>query len=209
MELENPGGYPAALLGDVRVNFFHYASFAEGAARWEERKRKINWTRLVLIATDRGSCDYETLMRFDRLPCPYKVIFTHRSCPEISSAVYIKGFENCGQVGILTDFKRGLLMRRYLDALTMWAFSTASSNSRSANALFPPDKVENTADKAQTPVASQAEENQKAPLVPCAALPVVPHRLPEDLIAPEPPAHLSLLPKGRRIPRAEHTPEQE
>ncbi|WP_307819269.1 DUF1919 domain-containing protein [Oscillibacter sp. CU971] len=115
VELENPGGYPAALLGDVRVNFFHYASFAEGAARWEERKRKINWTRLVLIAADRGSCDYETLMRFDRLPCPYKVIFTHRSCPEISSAVYIKGFENCGQVGILTDFKPGLLMRRYLD----------------------------------------------------------------------------------------------
>ncbi len=54
-------------------------------------------------------------MHFDRLSCPYKVNFTHGSYLEISSAVYIKEFENCGQVGILTDFKPGLLMRRYLD----------------------------------------------------------------------------------------------
>lgn len=27
------------------------------------------------MSTDRGDCDYETLQRFDRLPCPYKELF--------------------------------------------------------------------------------------------------------------------------------------
>lgn len=115
VEMENPGGYPVALLGDVRVNFAHYASFEEGAAKWEERRRKINWDCLVLMATDRGSCDYETLRLFYALPCPNKILFTHRPCPEFSSTRYIRGFEDREEVGILTDFKPGRLKRRYLD----------------------------------------------------------------------------------------------
>lgn len=113
--LENPGGCPAARVGDVRVNFVHYASFEEGAAKWEERKRKINYDRLILMATDRGGCDYEALRRFDRLPCPHKVVFTHRPYPEFSSARCIRGFEDRGEVGVLTNFKPGRLKRRYLD----------------------------------------------------------------------------------------------
>lgn len=115
VEVKNTGGCPAALLGDIRVNFAHYASFEEGEAKWEERKRKINWDRLVLMATDRGACDYEALGRFDGLLCPYKVIFTRKPYPEFSSARFIRGFEDREEVGILTDFKPGLLMRRYLD----------------------------------------------------------------------------------------------
>jgi uncharacterized protein (DUF1919 family) len=67
------------------------------------------------MSTDRGDCDYETLQRFDRLPCLYKVLFTHRPYPELSSACFIKGFENQETVGILTDFKPGPSKRRYLD----------------------------------------------------------------------------------------------
>lgn len=114
-ELENPGGCPAACLGDIRVNFVHYASFEEGAAKWEERKRKINYDRLILMATDRNGCDYEILRRFDQLPYPHKVVFTHRPYPELPSARYIRGFEDQGEVGVLTNFKPGRLKRRYMD----------------------------------------------------------------------------------------------
>ena len=121
-ERENPGGCPTALLGDVRVNFHHYASFEEASAKWEERKRKINWDRLILMATDRDGCDYETLRRFDRLSYPHKLVFTHRPYPELDSACYIRGFEERGEVGVLTNFKPGPLKRRYLDAFDYVGF---------------------------------------------------------------------------------------
>lgn len=122
VEIKDPGPCPAALLGDIRVNFVHYAAFEEGAAKWEERKRKINWDRIVLMGTDRDGCDYETLRRFDQLPWPNKVMFTHRPYPEFPSACYIKGFEERGEVGVLTDFKPGIRKRRFVDAFDYVAF---------------------------------------------------------------------------------------
>ncbi len=122
VEIQEPGPCPAGLLGDVRVNFVHYASFEEGAGKWEERKRKINWDRLVLMGTDQGNCDYETLQRFDRLSWPNKLVFTHRPYSEFSSACYIKGFEEQDEVGVLTNFKPGFRKRRFLDDFDYVAF---------------------------------------------------------------------------------------
>ena len=34
---------PVGLLGDIKIHFIHYKSFAEGAAKWEERKQRIYW----------------------------------------------------------------------------------------------------------------------------------------------------------------------
>ena len=45
--------WPAGLLGDIQVNFVHYASFAEAVERWEERKKRINWDRIVLVGAER------------------------------------------------------------------------------------------------------------------------------------------------------------
>ena len=35
--------------------------------------------------------------------------------PEFSSACYIKGFEEKEELGVLINFKQGILRRRYLD----------------------------------------------------------------------------------------------
>lgn len=116
VELPNPGGCPTALLEDIQVNFIHYNSFEEASEKWEERKRKINWDRLVLVTTDRDGCDYETIRRFDQLPYPHKVIFTHKPYPEFPSACYMSGFEDQEQVGVLTNFRPGFWKRRYMDS---------------------------------------------------------------------------------------------
>lgn len=44
-----------------------------------------------------------------------KVIFTNKEYPEFKSAYCIKGFEKQKEVGILVDYKRQILKRRYLD----------------------------------------------------------------------------------------------
>ncbi len=122
VEIPEPGPCPAGMLGDVRVNFVHYASFREGVQKWEERKRKSNWDKMILIATDRGISDSEVLERFDRLEYPYKILFTHVPHPELGCAVYMPGFEDREEVGVLTNFRPGILRRRYLDGFDYVGF---------------------------------------------------------------------------------------
>lgn len=106
---------PVGLLGDVKVNFVHYATFEEGGQKWNERKRRINWDNIFIVGTEKGDCTYETIKRFDQLPYKNKVILTHIEYPEIRSAYCIKGFEDQCELGTTTNFKDQFLRRRYLD----------------------------------------------------------------------------------------------
>ena len=107
--------YPCGMIGDVEIRFNHYKTFEEAAAKWEERKKRIDWDNLFVIGVDRDDCTYDSIKRFDALPYPNKVIFTHKPYPEFKSACYLNGFEDETCVGILTSFKEQFLVRRYMD----------------------------------------------------------------------------------------------
>ena len=115
VELKEDYGYPAGMLGDIRINFVHYESFEEAIRKWNERKKRIKWDNLFVIGTQKQGCTYGTLQRFDRLPYRNKVIFTHLEYPEIKSSYYIKGFEGESEIGNLLEFKNQFLKRRYLN----------------------------------------------------------------------------------------------
>lgn len=107
--------YPCGMLGNIEIRFNHYKTFEEAAAKWEERKQRINWDNLYIIAIDGDNCTEESLHRFDNLPFKHKVIFTHLPRPDIRSAFYLKGFEDQPGVGVALYFKKQFLIRRYLD----------------------------------------------------------------------------------------------
>lgn len=107
--------YPTGLLGDIEIRFNHYKTFEEAVNKWEERKQRIDWNNLFIMAIDGDGCTYESLQRFDNLPYKNKVIFTHVPYPEFKSAYYIQGFEKNDGVGVLLYFKKKFLIRRYLD----------------------------------------------------------------------------------------------
>lgn len=121
--------YPTGLLGDIEILFVHYKSYEEGKQIWEERKKRINWDNLFFVGTARGDlCTYDTIKRFDQLPYENKVIFTNKEYPEFQSAYCIKGFEKQKEVGILVDYKRQILQRRYLDDFDYVSFLNAGKN---------------------------------------------------------------------------------
>lgn len=107
--------YPTGMLGDIEIRFNHYKTFDEAVAKWEERKRRINWDNLFILGIDGDNCTYDSLKRFDALPYKNKVIFTHIPYPEIKSSYYIRGFESDEGVGVLLYLKKQFLVRRYLD----------------------------------------------------------------------------------------------
>lgn len=106
---------PRALLGDIPINFVHYASFEEGKRKWDERKQRLHWDNLFVMGTEREDCDYEALQRFDRLPYPHKAVLTRVEYLEFSSAYHIPGFEGQGELGAVTNFKPQFFLRRYMD----------------------------------------------------------------------------------------------
>ena len=114
-EIKSDKPYPVGKLGDIFVYFMHYSSFEDAKEKWNERKRRVNKDNLFLMYTDKNGCTEDHLKAFEALPYEHKVVFTHTPRPEIKSSYYIKGFEDDGEVGILSNFKPGFLRRRYLD----------------------------------------------------------------------------------------------
>ena len=114
--------YPCGMIGDVEVRFNHYKTFEEAAAKWESRKKRIDWNNLFVIGIDGDSCTYETLRRFDALPYKNKVIFTHKPYPEFPSARYISGFEDQPGVYHITDFTGEKRIRRHMDQFDYISF---------------------------------------------------------------------------------------
>lgn len=114
-EEQSPLEYPVARLGDIRIYFVHYESKEEAVRKWNTRKERIDWDNLFIIGCEKDGCTYETLREFDSLPYERKVIFTKADYAEFSSAFYIEGFEECQELGTITNFKKQFLKRRYLD----------------------------------------------------------------------------------------------
>lgn len=106
--------YPIGMLDDIEVHFMHYKTFEEAVKYWEKRIKRVNFENLFFVMTDRDGCTYEQIKTFDELPYKNKVIFTHKKYHEFTSSFYIKGFEDKGEVGILSNFRKYSL-KRYLD----------------------------------------------------------------------------------------------
>ena len=114
--------YPCGMVGDVEIRFNHYKTIEEAAAKWDERKKRIDWDNLFIFGIDGDGCTYESMQRFDSLPYKNKVIFTHKPYPEFTSAYYLQGFEDRDGVYRPTDFKDQFLIRRYMDQFDYISF---------------------------------------------------------------------------------------
>lgn len=106
--------YPVGLLGDIKIYFQHYASFDEAKKKWDERKVRMDLENPFVLFSDRDGCTEENLRAFERLPYENKVVFVHEKRPDLSSAVYIKGFEREPCVGACMNLMKGSV-RKYYD----------------------------------------------------------------------------------------------
>ena len=69
---EAPDGYPLLSLADISLNMMHYKTPEDALAKWNERKHRINWYNLAVIASFN---EEEFLEQFDALPYGKKICF--------------------------------------------------------------------------------------------------------------------------------------
>ena len=115
VEVKSSLPFPVGRVEDITVYFMHYSSFDDAKEKWIVRSARADLNHFYVMMTDRNGCTEADVLAFDALPIKHKVIFTHKPYPEIKSAFYIPGFENNGEVGVLSDWKPGFWKRRWLD----------------------------------------------------------------------------------------------
>lgn len=110
--------YPVGMLGDVEIHFMHYATCQEAKATWDRRKQRINYDRILVLATDRDGFDEAVYEQWKQIPYP-KVLFTANSRLS-EDAVYYPEYEADGQVGdLISDrsFYRDELLIRKINSI--------------------------------------------------------------------------------------------
>ncbi len=107
--------YPVGNLGGLRIDFMHYATFADAKSKWDERKQRINYDDLYYMLTEREGCSLDDLKQFDALPLEHKVVFTHRKYPTIQSSFYLPGFKKQGEVRLSMHYPKPYSIKRYVD----------------------------------------------------------------------------------------------
>lgn len=107
--------WPVGMLGDVRIEFMHYASCEEAEAAWARRAERIRYDRIAIVGTDRDGFDDEAFALWQTIPHP-KVLFTANSAyAQHEDSVYLPRFSENGAIADLIPgrafYKSGKLVR--------------------------------------------------------------------------------------------------
>lgn len=99
-ELEMSWGetYPIGKLADIELHFVHYETCEQAQSAWERRKKRVDFSKIVVLSTDRDGFDGEIFEKWKQIPYP-KLLFTARK--EFASdadSVYFPEYEQDGCV---------------------------------------------------------------------------------------------------------------
>ncbi len=72
--------YPVGHLGDIEIHFIHYTLEEDVIGKWNERKTRIHWDKLLFVLCERDGCTVADLKEFDELPVN-KLMFTAKKYP--------------------------------------------------------------------------------------------------------------------------------
>lgn len=67
--------YPIGYLKDIEIHFIHYSLSEAVIDKWNQRKKRINYNKLLFVLSERDNCTLNDMKEFDELPVK-KIIFT-------------------------------------------------------------------------------------------------------------------------------------
>jgi uncharacterized protein (DUF1919 family) len=129
--------YPIGVIGDdVEVQFLHYPTCEEAAAKWQRRAARIHWDKLrVKMGWHEHPQIDELLQEFDALPFDAKLIVAPVTIAETRSCVALRDFSTDGTqqywrahraFDVAAWLDRGEVRRatwgRALDAVLYWHY---------------------------------------------------------------------------------------
>ncbi len=93
---------PIGKIDDIEIMFLHYGSESEAFEKWERRKKRINWNKIIYKFSDQNMCTYEHLKKFNDFEAQNKICFSTRKYKDLNT-IQIKKYKNSENV--LDDIK--------------------------------------------------------------------------------------------------------
>lgn len=81
-------------LGKLRVIFRHYDDIQTAKSKWEERKERILWDKIFIIATDRDGFDDECFERFKKIKYPKALVTRNPKWKDQEFCIYLEQYRN-------------------------------------------------------------------------------------------------------------------
>lgn len=73
----------------VEIHFLHYHSEQEAMMHWNERKKRINWNKILYKFNDQNLCTEKHLKCFAEMPLEHKICFTSKKY-DLADTYFIK-----------------------------------------------------------------------------------------------------------------------
>lgn len=107
----------------VYIHFMHYASFEEAKAKWDERKKRIDYSNLYIIMMISKGLTNEYLKKFEALPYEHKLLIAHNNKFSSNNMVTHKVFTKKGyKDGMILNYKSKFSVRRHMDEIDYVSF---------------------------------------------------------------------------------------
>ena len=121
IELKTDYKYPVAVLDDIKLYFTHYKSFKEAVDKWNTRKKRINFNKIVLIMTDANDFSEDLMIEAEKIPYK-KIMFTHKKIDsQLDFLYYLKSDKN----GFFHSYRSIVSIRRFYDDFDFVSFFNA------------------------------------------------------------------------------------
>lgn len=78
-------------LDDVEIVFLHYNSFQEAKEKWDRRKKRVNFDKLIVKFNDQNLCNDMLIKEFCELPYKNKICFVAEALP-YKECVFLKKY---------------------------------------------------------------------------------------------------------------------
>lgn len=76
---------PIGKLDDIEIMFLHYTTFKEAKEKWNRRKQRINYDKIIYKFCEQNLCTYEHLKKFNDFDARNKICFTYNKYPELNT----------------------------------------------------------------------------------------------------------------------------
>lgn len=100
---------PIGKIDDLEIMFLHYKNEDEAKEKWNRRKERINWNKIIYKFSDQNMCTYKHLQQFNEFNAKNKICFTTRKYENLDT-IQIKEFEKYENV--VDDIKK---YKKYFD----------------------------------------------------------------------------------------------
>ncbi len=107
----------------IRIDFMHYKSFEEAKQKWEERKRRVDFSNLYIVQVVPKGLTQEYVNSFSSLPYKHKLLVTHENNFISECMVQHKIFTKKNyRSGEILNYKSYISCKRHMDDIDYISF---------------------------------------------------------------------------------------